>query len=325
MALAVVVESTIAFPYKRSLGPVLGAFMTALAEQRIIGIRSGDRVVCPPLEWDPDTGVELAHEFVDVGPVGTVESWAWVDDPSTQHPLDKPFAFALIRLDHADTAIMHVVDPGSIEEMEIGLRVAPRWRAERKGHITDIEAFVPGEIEERVDGPGPEGPVTMMDYNASVTYRTPTTRNQLRADAANEEGRFLGFKCPVCGRAYTGGKGYCPVDAIELTEDDEIDLPQRGTVSNYTIITPVQYPGQSQTEPFPRVHVKLDGIDVVVGYQALLEVPNEQVRIGMRVSAVWASEGELVERDQRSEGNLIGWMPTGEPDVEDPGLVNWMP
>ncbi len=73
------------------------------------------------------------------------------------------------------------------------------------------------------------------------------------------------------------------------------------------------------------MHVKLDGIDVVVGYQALLEVPNEQVRIGMRVSAVWASEGELVERDQRSEGNLIGWMPTGEPDVEDPGLVNWMP
>ena len=123
----------------------------------------------------------------------------------------------------------------------------------------------------------------MMDYNASVTYRTPTTRNQLRAEAANREGRFLGFRCPVCGRAYTGGKGYCPVDTIELTEDHEIDLPQRGTVSNYTIITPVQYPGQSQTEPFPRVHVKLDGVDVVVGYQALLEVPNEQVRIGMRV------------------------------------------
>ena len=131
--MAAVVESTIAFPYKRSLGPVLGAFMTALAEQRIIGIRSGDRVICPPLEWDPDTGVELAHEFVDVGPVGTVESWAWVGNPTTQHPLDKPFAFALIRLDDADTAIMHVVDSGSIDKMSVGLRVAPRWRAERKG------------------------------------------------------------------------------------------------------------------------------------------------------------------------------------------------
>ncbi len=36
------VESTITFPYKRSLGPVVGAFMTALTEKRILGIRSGD-------------------------------------------------------------------------------------------------------------------------------------------------------------------------------------------------------------------------------------------------------------------------------------------
>ena len=33
------VESTITFPYKRSLGPVLGAFMTALTHERLIGIR----------------------------------------------------------------------------------------------------------------------------------------------------------------------------------------------------------------------------------------------------------------------------------------------
>jgi uncharacterized protein len=63
----------------------------------------------------------------------------------------------------------------------------------------------------------------------------------------------------------------------------------------------------------------------VLGYQALLDVPNDQVRIGMRVAAVWASEGELVERDPRWEGNLVGWMPTGEPDVDDPDLVNRMP
>lgn len=57
------VESTITFPYKRSLGPVVGAFMTALTEQRIIGIRCNDSVLVPPTEWDPATGVELAHEI----------------------------------------------------------------------------------------------------------------------------------------------------------------------------------------------------------------------------------------------------------------------
>ena len=68
--MAQAVQSTIQFPYKRSLGPVVGAFMTALTDRRIIGIRSGDRVIVPPLEWDPDTGEELAHDFVDVGPGG---------------------------------------------------------------------------------------------------------------------------------------------------------------------------------------------------------------------------------------------------------------
>ena len=32
------IESTITFPYKRSLGPVVGAFMTALTEKQILAI-----------------------------------------------------------------------------------------------------------------------------------------------------------------------------------------------------------------------------------------------------------------------------------------------
>lgn len=328
------VEMTIQFPYKRSLGPVIGAFMTGLTERRLIGIRNGSTVMCPPLEWDPQTGKELAHDFVDVGPAGTVESWTWVAKPSPLHPLDRPFAFALVKLDGADTTLMHVVDAGSIDAMSTGMRVAPRWRAQRKGHMTDIEAFVPegeaGERQEREqpsasgDAGGSGEPVTMMDYNASITYRIPTTKNAIRADEAIAQGRFLGLKCPACGRVYTGGKGYCPVDTLELDEEHEVDLPQRGTISNFTIVTPIQYPGQTETEPFARVHVLLDDVDVVLGYQPLIEVPNDDIRIGMRVEAVWASDGEkrAGELDPRLDSNLVGWIPTGEPDVEDPDLVN---
>src|ERR1700735_2075136 len=107
------VESTITFPYKRSLGPVIGAFMTALTEQRILGIRCQDAVLVPPMEWDPATGAELPLDFVEVGPAGTVESWTWVPAPSIQHPLDHPFAFALIRLDGATTPLLHAVDAGA--------------------------------------------------------------------------------------------------------------------------------------------------------------------------------------------------------------------
>lgn len=138
------VTTTLEFPYRRSLGPVIGAFMTALADHRILGAKSssGD-VLVPPLEHDPYTGNAVSPDLVEVGPGGEVQSWAWVSDPSPRHPLDHPFAFALIKLDGASTALVHAVDCGDIGAIHTGMRVVPRWAAEPKCVITDIEAFVP--------------------------------------------------------------------------------------------------------------------------------------------------------------------------------------
>ncbi len=136
---------TIEFPYTRTLGPVVGPFLTGLRDQRILGIRNRDgRVLVPPLEWDPATGEPLTLDFVDVGPGGIVETWAWVTEPTRKHPLSHPFAFALIRLDGADTGLLHAVDAGSMDRMRTGMRVTARWKDERVGHITDV-CFVPEE------------------------------------------------------------------------------------------------------------------------------------------------------------------------------------
>lgn len=134
----------IEFPYTRTLGPVYSAFLTGMRDGTILGVRARDgRVLCPPTEWDPATGEALDVKLVEVGPGGTVTTWAWVAAPSAKHPLDHPFAFALIRLDGADTGLLHAVDAGGMHAMRTGLRVVPRWRSERVGHITDVEAFVP--------------------------------------------------------------------------------------------------------------------------------------------------------------------------------------
>ena len=322
------VENSIVFPYKRSLGPVIGAFMTGLTEQRILGIRSGARVIVPPLEWDPQTGAELdADGMVEVGPAGTVESWTWVPVPTEQHPLDRPFAFAYIRLDGASTPMLHAVDSGTRDALAVGARVAPRWRGTRIGHIGDIVAFVPGEAPE-VEGTdtGPaDAPVTMMDYNASITYRNPVPQVADRLREASRQQRIVGQKCPVCAGVYAGGRGYCPIDAVELGEEHDVDLPHTGTITNFTIIMPVQYPGQTETEPFARVFVLLDGTDVILPYQAVIEMPVGDVRVGKRVAAAWAPPNDDFDDAGAmggSFGALIGWLPSGEPDIDDPDLVN---
>jgi uncharacterized OB-fold protein len=134
------------FPYKRSLGPVIGAFMTGLRDGRILGARTtAGRVVVPPTEYDPETGDDVESELVEVGPGGTVRTWSWASHPRPDQPLDRPFAWVLVDLDGADTAMLHVLDAGTPEGCTSGMRVSVKFRAdsERIGSMRDIECFVP--------------------------------------------------------------------------------------------------------------------------------------------------------------------------------------
>lgn len=138
-------EHVVAYDYRRSVGAVLGRFFTALRDTRILGSRTADgRVLVPPMEHDPESGESLS-ELVEVGPGGSVTSWAWVHAPRQQHPLRRPFAWALIRLDGATSSLLHAVDAGQEAGMRTGMRVRPRWRSQRVGEIHDLECFEPEE------------------------------------------------------------------------------------------------------------------------------------------------------------------------------------
>ena len=63
--------------------------------------------------------------------------------PRARQPVSRPFAYALIRLDGAATPLLHVVDSGSEQAMQTGMRVRARWADQPVGAITDIQAFVP--------------------------------------------------------------------------------------------------------------------------------------------------------------------------------------
>jgi uncharacterized protein len=134
---------TLELPYRRSVGPVVGAFFTALRDQQVLGSRTAaGRVLVPPLEYDPDTG-DAVDDVVEVGSAGTVSTWAWVGEPMRKHPLQQPFAWVMVRLDGADTDLLHALDVAGPDAVSTGMRVQVRWAEERRGHITDIACFEP--------------------------------------------------------------------------------------------------------------------------------------------------------------------------------------
>ena len=130
------------FTYTRTYGPVMSQFFTELKDRKLLGIKgSQGQVICPPLEYDPQTAESLS-EFVELGEAGVVKTWAWVNEPLDKHPLQKPFAWALIQMDGADSAMLHAIDADK-SAMKTGMKVKIRWAEERVGNIHDISCFEP--------------------------------------------------------------------------------------------------------------------------------------------------------------------------------------
>jgi uncharacterized protein len=161
----------------------------------------------------------------------------------------------------------------------------------------------------------------VMEHLVTLTYHERLTDNLNRfADGLLEE-RIIGAKCPSCGRVFVPSKGYCSLCVVPTTEADEIELPDTGIVTGFTIVTPVAYYGQTKTEPFVYASVRLDGADSTIGGQDVTGVPHSELRAGMRVKAKWKPREErsvdgMTNRGWSGvDGVVESFVATGEPDA----------
>jgi uncharacterized OB-fold protein len=302
---------TVAFDYTRSTGPVIGRFLSGLRDGVVVGGRtSSGKVVVPPLEFDPETH-EATTEFVEVASVGTVTSWTWVPEPVKDQPFDRPFAFALVTLDGADVPFLHALDVSSPDEVSTGMRVRVRWAAERTGAITDIAAFEPENAGRAAAVPAVAGtldPVTGVVTRVSLDYNYAASPEESLFYRGLNEGRIVGQRCPTCQKVYIPPRSACPADGTPTEE--EVELSQTGTVTTFCIVN-VPFLGQKITPPYVSAYVLLDGADIAV-LHLILGVPAEEVRMGMRVKAVWKPKDEWAF----SLENIDHFEPTGDPDAD---------
>ena len=294
----------IGFDYTRSLGPTLSRFVTGLAQRRILGARGADgRVHVPPPEYDPVTSEPLT-ELVEVAHTGTVTTWCWQPEPLAGQPLDRPFAWAMIKLDGADTPMLHAVDASQVHT---GMRVRARWAADSGNGVRDIECFAPiDEVPEAEPKPGGDD-ISMLTTPVQLHYMHSASPEESRYLRGLAEGRLLGQRCPACDQVYIPPRGACPTDGVPTRE--EVELPDRGIVTTFCIVN-VPFLGQRIKPPYVAAYILLDGADIAF-LHLVLGCAADEVRMGMKVEAVWKP------RDQwgTTLENIDHFQPTGEPDA----------
>jgi len=120
--------------------------------------------------------------------------------------------------------------------------------------------------------------------------------------------KLLGERCPVCQKVYVPPRGACPTDGVPTKE--QVELGHAGIVTTFCVVN-LDFTGRGVDIPYVSATVLLDGADIGI-FALISEVPYDEVRMGMRVEAVWVGDDELGPTLES-----IKWFrPTGEPDAD---------
>jgi len=122
------------------------------------------------------------------------------------------------------------------------------------------------------------------------------------------EGRFIGERCPRCLKVYVPSRGSCPTDGVPTVE--EVVLGNTGTITTYCVVN-VAFAGQQIEVPYICAQILLDGSNL--SFMGLIqELPADEVRMGMRVEAVWLPPEEW----GLTMASVKYFRPNGEPDAD---------
>jgi hypothetical protein len=122
------------------------------------------------------------------------------------------------------------------------------------------------------------------------------------------EGRILGQRCPATGKVYVPPRGASPTHGVPTEE--EVEVSDKGTVTTFCIVR-IPSENLSIKPPYAAAHILLDGADIPF-FALIQECPLEQIRMGMRVQAVWVPKEELAPTFE----SIRYFKPIDEPDAK---------
>lgn len=121
------------------------------------------------------------------------------------------------------------------------------------------------------------------------------------------EARLAGRRCPRCQKVYVPPRGACSMCGELFAE--EVEVADTGVVTTFCVVN-INFANRVIDLPYVVAEVRFDGSDTTT--QLLLQgCPPEEVRIGMRVRAVWKPPEERTP----NLASISHVEPTGEPDA----------
>jgi len=105
--------------------------------------------------------------------------------------------------------------------------------------------------------------------------------------------RFIGIRCPQCGKVYMPPRRLCGPCFREL--DELVVLPVTGTLTAFSI---VNYPfldpetGEQRPIPYTYGYIRIDGSDSIFSHR-IHETDVNKIKVGMRVRAVFKNPAEM--------------------------------
>jgi uncharacterized OB-fold protein len=141
-----VIQGKLALPYTYFAGKVGSKFITTLRDQKkILGVRCKicNKVFVPPRQTCAICMEDVRENWVELQNAGEVTNFTVVRYNDKHLPRKAPFILAMIKLEGADTPMVHIVEGIKAEDLTIGVKVKPVFAQETTNSILDIDHFEP--------------------------------------------------------------------------------------------------------------------------------------------------------------------------------------
>lgn len=152
----------------------------------------------------------------------------------------------------------------------------------------------------------PEKPVRYVEKNLYLPYHYVAGDFRARYLHALKDKRILGSRCSKTGKVLVAPMIASPQSFAPANEF--VEVADRGVVTTFCIVN-IPVIGRNLEVPYVAASVALDGADLSM-FTLIQECKPEEVRMGMRVEAVWKPDGER----HGDHEDILYFRPTGEPD-----------